>query len=133
MANGKTRFRVLRNSVPPEPEERFPRSTKSMAGARLRPAVLEWLRQGRWDNPERAGCSRVKARLQTKMPSCCFCKLTSTAECRKQENDDVSGDELLAFGAVVNGGLRPDSEFTFDSGVGVDDELKFVGILVVMK
>jgi len=45
----------------------------------------------------------------------------------------VSGDELLAFGAVVNGGLRPDSEFTFDSGVGVDDELKFVGILVVMK
>jgi hypothetical protein len=49
------------------------------------------------------------------------------------QNDDMRGDELLAFGAVVNGGLRPDSKFTLDFGVGVDDELEFVGILAAIE
>jgi len=45
----------------------------------------------------------------------------------------VCGNELLAFSAIVDGGLRPDSELAFDLGIGVDDELEFVGILVAIK
>ena len=50
-----------------------------------------------------------------------------------RQNNDVRGDELLAFGAVVDGGLSPDGEFAFDLGVGVDDELELVGIPVAIK
>jgi hypothetical protein len=42
-------------------------------------------------------------------------------------------DELLAFGAIVDRGVGADSEFAFDFGVGVDDELEFVGILVAIQ
>jgi len=42
-------------------------------------------------------------------------------------------DELMAFGAIVDGGLGPDCEFALDLCVGVDDELEFVGILVATQ
>ena len=40
---------------------------------------------------------------------------------------------MLAFGAIVDSGVRPDSELAFDFGVGVDDELELVGILVTIE
>ena len=45
----------------------------------------------------------------------------------------MCGNELLAFSAIVDGGLRPDSELAFDLGIGVDDELEFVGILAAIE
>ena len=45
----------------------------------------------------------------------------------------MSGDELPAFGAVIDGGLRANNEFAFDLRVGVDDELKLVRILIPRK
>jgi len=45
----------------------------------------------------------------------------------------MRGDELLALGAVVDGGMGSDSEFAFDFCVGVDDELEFIRILVAVQ
>jgi hypothetical protein len=49
------------------------------------------------------------------------------------QNGDMRCDELLALSAIVDGGLRPDSELAFDLGVGVDNELEFVGTLVTIQ
>ena len=45
----------------------------------------------------------------------------------------MRGDELLAFGAIINCGVRPNSELALDLGVGVEDELEFVGILITSQ
>jgi hypothetical protein len=45
----------------------------------------------------------------------------------------MRGNQLLAFSAVVDGGLRSNGELSFDLGVGIDDEMEFVGILVTVQ
>ena len=45
----------------------------------------------------------------------------------------MRGDELPTFGAIVDSGVRADSKLAFDLGVGVDDELEFVGILIAIQ
>ena len=133
MANGRTRLRVLRNSVPPEPEERFPRSTNCMAGARLRPVVLEWLRQIRWKIRSGLGAPyRRRAFKQQGLRADKANELVQLDTGRRQ-NDDVRGDELLTFGTVVDAGMSSDRQFAFDLRVGVDDKLKLVGILVAIQ
>jgi len=45
----------------------------------------------------------------------------------------MRGDKLPAFAAVVYGGLGADGELAFNPGVGVDDELQVVEILVASE
>ena len=49
-----------------------------------------------------------------------------------RQNDDVCGDELLTFGTVVDAGMGSNREVALDLCVGIDDKLKFVGILVAI-
>jgi hypothetical protein len=50
-----------------------------------------------------------------------------------RQNHDSGGDQLLAIGTIVDGGLRPDGEIAFNLSVGVNDEFEFVGILVAIQ
>ena|ERR1700746_1246734 len=50
-----------------------------------------------------------------------------------RQNHDSRGDQLLAIGTIVDGGLRPDGEIAFNLSVGVNDEFEFVGILVTIQ
>src|ERR1700756_1915967 len=68
MANGRTRFQVLRISVPPEPEESFPRSYELHSGSWAATGLIEWLRRKHWQDAEPAGCSVVKACVQSETP-----------------------------------------------------------------
>jgi len=45
----------------------------------------------------------------------------------------MRGDKLPAFAAVVYGGLGADGELAFNPGVGVDEELQVVEILVASE
>jgi len=132
MAKGRTRLRVLRNSVPPEPEERFPRSTNCIAGARLRPAVLEWLRRRRWENQGRLSPRfRRRALKQQGLHADEKVRLIQL-DTRGRQNHDARGDELLSLGTIIDGRLRPDCEFALNLRVGVDDEFEFIGIMVAI-
>ena len=105
-----------------------------MAGARLRPVVLEWLRQNTLENPERAGCPPYRRRA-FKQRGLRADKANELEEldAGSRQNDDVCGDELPAFGTVVDAGMSSDRQFAFDLRVGVDDKLKPVGILVAIQ
>jgi hypothetical protein len=50
-----------------------------------------------------------------------------------RQNDDVCGDELLAFGSVIDGGLSPDGEFAFDPSIRLDDKFKVAGFLIATE
>jgi len=50
-----------------------------------------------------------------------------------RQNGDMRGDKLPAFAAVVYGGLGADGELAFNPGVGVDEELQVVEILVASE
>ena len=50
-----------------------------------------------------------------------------------RQNHDASGDELLALGAIVDGGLGAYREFAFNLRVRVYNKFQFVGIPIAIQ